>query len=403
MWSRRRFLENIPALPLIGGFVGASGSAATAAAAGGGRDYFKELGIRPFINAAGTYTAMTASLMPPEVMDAINYASRHYVMLEELGEKVGERIAKLVKAEAALVTSGAASALTLGTAGVLTGMDNQKMVDLPNLTNMKSEVIIQKSHRFGYDHAVRNCGVKLIEVETQEELERAITPQTAMMLFYNNNNPIGQIKDEAFAQLGRKHGVPTMNDAAADVPPVENLWKYTAMGFDLVAFSGGKGIRGPQSAGLLIGRKDLIAAARRNAPPNGNTVGRGMKVNKEEIVGMLAALELYVAKDHEKEGTEFEKRAETIRSSAASVSGVKAEVFVPEVANHVPHVRVTWDGGTRAAAAAVVNAMRDGEPSIAIRNEEAALVIGVWMMRNGEEKVVARRLKEALERKNTAA
>ena len=403
MWSRRRFLENISALPLIGGFVGASGSAATAAAAGGGRDYFKELGIRPFINAAGTYTAMTASLMPPEVMDAINYASRHYVMLEELGEKVGERIAKLVKAEAALVTSGAASALTLGTAGVLTGMDNQKMVDLPNLTNMKSEVIIQKSHRFGYDHAVRNCGVKLIEVETQEELERAINPQTAMMLFYNNNNPVGQIKDEAFAQLGKKHGVPTMNDAAADVPPVENLWKYTAMGFDLVAFSGGKGIRGPQSAGLLIGRKDLIAAARRNAPPNGNTVGRGMKVNKEEIVGMLAALERYVAKDHEKEGKEFEKRAETIRSSAASVSGVKAEVFVPEVANHVPHVRVTWDGGTRAAAASVVNTMRDGEPSIAIRNEEAALVIGVWMMRNGEEKVVARRLKEALERKNTAA
>ena len=203
---------------------------------------------------------MTASLMPPEVMDAINYASKHYVMLDELSEKVGERIAKLVKAEAAMVTSGAASALTLGTAGVLTGMDNQKMVDLPNLTSMKSEVIIQKSHRFGYDHAVRNCGVKLIEVETREELERAINPQTAMMLFYNNNNPIGQIQDEEFVQLGKKHGVPTLNDAAADVPPVENLWKYTEMGFDLVAFSGGKGIRGPQSAGLLLGRKDLIAA-----------------------------------------------------------------------------------------------------------------------------------------------
>jgi L-seryl-tRNA(Ser) seleniumtransferase len=404
MWSRRRFLETLSTLPLVGGVVGAAGaSVATAAAGGGSRDYFKELGIRPFINAAGTYTAMTASLMPPEVMDAINYASRHYVMLEELGEKVGERIAKLVKAEAALVTSGAASALTLGTAGVLTGMDNQKMVDLPNLASMKSEVIIQRSHRFGYDHAVRNCGVKLIEVETREELERAINPQTAMMVFYNNNNPIGQIKDEEFVQLGKKHGVPTLNDAAADVPPVENLWKYTAMGFDLVAFSGGKGIRGPQSAGLLLGRKDLIAAARRNAPPNGNTVGRGMKVNKEEMVGMLAALELYVGKDHQREGKEFEKRAETIRGSAASVPGVKAEVFVPEVANHVPHVRVTWDGGTRQAAAAAVNAMRDGEPSIAIRNEEAALVIGVWMMRNGEDKIVARRLKEVLERKNTAA
>ncbi len=406
MWSRRRFLENLSGLPLVGGFVGAAGAgaavpadAAGLAAAGNGRDYFKDLGVRPFINAAGTYTAMTASLMPPEVMDAINYASRHYVMLEELSEKVGERIAKLVKAEAAMVTSGAASALTLGTAAVLTGMDQQKMVDLPNLTGMKSEVIIQKSHRFGYDHAVRNCGVRLIEVETRDELERAVTPQTAMMLFYNNNNPVGQIKDQEFVQLAKKHGVPTLNDAAADVPPVENLWKYTAMGFDLVAFSGGKGIRGPQSAGLLLGRKDLIAAARRNAPPNGNTIGRGMKVNKEEMVGMLAAVERYVEMDHQREAREFDKRAETIRASAASVPGVKAEVFVPEVANHVPHLRVTWPGGTRASAAGVVSALRDGEPSIVIRSEEDALVIGVWMMRNGEEKVVAKRLKEALERK----
>ena len=130
---------------------------------------------------------------------------------------------------------------------------------------MKSEVIIQKSHRFGYDHAVRNCGVKMVEVETREDVERAVNDKTAMMLFYNNNNNVGQIQDEEFVQLGKKHGIPTLNDAAADVPPVENLWKYTKMGFDLVAFSGGKGIRGPQSAGLLLGRKDLIAAARLNA------------------------------------------------------------------------------------------------------------------------------------------
>ncbi len=209
---------------------------------------------------------------------------------------------------------------------------------------MKSEVIIQKSHRFGYDHAVRNCGVRLVEVETRDELERAVNPKTAMMLFYNNNNKEGRIQDEEFVQLGKKHAIPTFNDAAADVPPVENLWKYTKMGFDLVAFSGGKGIRGPQSAGLLLGSKDLIAAARLNAPPNGNTVGRGMKVNKEEIVGMLAALELYLKKDFAKERADFDKRAETIRSSAAAVAGVKAEVFVPEVANHVPHVRISWEG-----------------------------------------------------------
>jgi L-seryl-tRNA(Ser) seleniumtransferase len=399
MWSRRRFLESISALPLVGGFVGASATPASAAAAAlGGRDYLKELGVRPFINAAGTYTAMTASLMPPEVMEAINYASKHYVMLDELHDKVGERIASLVHSEAAMVTSGAASALTLGTAAVLTGADRQKMVELPDLTSMKSEVIIQKSHRFGYDHAVRNCGVKLVEVETREDLERAVNAKTAMMLFYNNNNKEGRIQDEEFAQLGKKHGIPTFNDAAADVPPVDNLWKYTKMGFDLVTFSGGKGIRGPQSAGLLLGRKDLIAAARLNAPPNGNTVGRGMKVNKEEMLGMLAALELYLEKDHAKEQRDFEKRAEEIRKGATAVPGVSAEIFVPEVANHVPHVRITWDAtavGIRAGE--VVRALRDGEPSIGARNEGPALVIGVWMMRPGEEKIVARRLRQVLE------
>jgi uncharacterized pyridoxal phosphate-dependent enzyme len=407
MWNRRRFLEAMSGLPFLGGIGSAvlGGSAAfplrvAAAAPWGAPDYFRELGVRPFINASGTYTAMTASLMPEEVMDAINYASKHYVMLEELQLKVGERIATLVHAEAALVTSGAASALTLGTAAVLTGTDQQKMVALPDLTNMKSEVIIQKSHRFGYDHAVRNCGVRMVEVETREDLERAVNPKTAMMLFYNNNNKEGRIQDEEFAQLGKKHGVPTLNDAAADVPPVENLWNYTKMGFDLVAFSGGKGIRGPQSAGLLLGRKDLIAAARLNAPPNGNTVGRGMKVNKEEIVGMLAALELYLKKDHAREQQDFERRAETIRSSAAAVAGVKAEVFTPEVANHVPHVRVTWDAGdTAPTPVAVVSAMRDGEPSIAIRSEGPALVIGVWMMRPGEDKIVAKRLRQILEKK----
>src|SRR5205807_4042525 len=174
MWSRRRFLEIASGLPLVGGFVEANAVTATAAP-GSGRDYFRELGVRPFINAAGTYTAMTASLMPPEVIEAITYASRHYVMLDELHDKVGERIAARLRCEAAMVTSGAASALTLGTAAVLTGTDRQKIVDLPNLTTMKSEVIVQKSHRFGYEHAVRNCGVRLVEVETPDDLDRAVS------------------------------------------------------------------------------------------------------------------------------------------------------------------------------------------------------------------------------------
>jgi uncharacterized pyridoxal phosphate-dependent enzyme len=401
MWSRRRFLEIVSGLPLVGGLVEANTMPAAAAAArSAGRDYFRELGVRPFINAAGTYTAMTASLMSPEVVEAINYASKQYVMLDELHDKVGERIATLLHCEAAMVTSGAASALTLGTAAAITGTDRQKILDLPNLANMKGEVIIQKSHRFGYEHAVRNCGVRLVEVETREDLERSINNQTAMMLFYNNNNAEGRIRDEEFVQLGTRHGIPTLNDAAADVPPVDNLWKYTKMGFDLVAFSGGKGLRGPQSAGLLLGRKNLIAAARLNAPPNGNTIGRGMKVNKEEMLGMLAALELYLAKNHVAEQREFEARAEVIRGGVATVPGIKAEVFVPDVANHVPHVRVSWNAAAKGITPAdAVNALRAGEPSIGTRSEGDALVIGVWMMRPGEEKIVARRLREVLEKR----
>ena len=411
MWSRRRFLEIVSGVPLLGRPAAADAPGASApeeasrsvvldGAPSAARDYFRELGVRPFINAAGTYTAMTASLMPPQVMEAMTYASRHYVMLDELHDRVGARIAELLHCEGAMVTSGAASALTLGTAACLTGTDGRKIVDLPNLAGMKSEVIIQKAHRFGYDHAVRNCGARLVEVETGDDMERAINPQTAMMIFYNNNNSEGRIRDEQFVEIGKKHGVPTLNDAAADVPPVENLWKYTKMGFDLVAFSGGKGLRGPQSAGLLLGRKDLIAAARLNAPPNGNTVGRGMKVNKEEMIGMLVALEMYLAKDHAAEQREFQARAEAIRTSAASVAGVKADIFVPEVANHVPHVRISWDAATKGLTPAdAVRKLRAGEPSIGTRTEGDAVVIGVWMMRPGEDKIVARQLRAALEKR----
>ena len=399
MFTRRSFIERLSTLPLVGGFLGGAASSASAAAAPATRDYFKELGVRPFINAAGTYTDMTASLMPPEVMAAINYASKYFVPLTELHDRVGERIATLVKAEAAMVSAGAASAMTLGTAGVLTGGDPQKIVDLPNLTGMKTEVIMQKSHRFGYDHAVRNCGVKIVEVETAAQLEAAVTPQTAMMLFYNNNNSLGQIRDEEFVRLGKKHGVVTMNDCAADVPPVENLWKFTAMGFDLVAFSGGKGIRGPQSAGLLLGRKDLIAAARANAAPNGNSIGRGMKVNKEEMVGMLAAIERFVTLDHAALDREYQRRADVILKSLARIDGVTASITVPEVANHVPHVKVVLDTAvTGITGQEISKRLREGTPSIGVRAGDE-LLIGVWMMQPGDDVVVARRLKDVLTKK----
>lgn len=402
MAKRRDLLKGLITLPLAGAMAG-NRAFADAAVAEFPRDYFKELGIRTFINASGTYTALTASLMPPEVIKAINYAALQYVRLDELQEKAGDRIAELLKCEAAMVTSGAASAITLGTAAVITGGDPKKAAMIPNdLTGMKSEVIIQKSHRVGYDHAIRSCGVKMIEVETQKELESAINEKTAMMWFYNNQNPIGKIRDVDFVAIGKKHGIPTFNDCAADVPPVENFWKYTQMGFDLVCFSGGKGIRGPQSAGLLLGKKDLIRAALRNAPPNGDTVGRGMKVNKEEILGMVIALEVFLAKDHQAEWALWENQIRMIHDAAVSVPGVKGEIHVPEIANHVPALRIKWDDKkVKAKPAEIRDALRNGHPSIETMGGQETIDITTWMMIPGEERIVAKRIKELLQ--NAAA
>jgi L-seryl-tRNA(Ser) seleniumtransferase len=365
------------------------------------RDYFKELGVRPFINAAGTYTTLTASLMLPEVVQAIEYSSKQFVRLQELHDAVGKQIASLVGCEAAMVTAGAASALTLGTAACMTGTNQQFIRALPDTTGMKTEVIIQKTHRYGYDHAVRNCGIRFVEVETREELERAANERTAMMLFFNAADPRGQVKAAEFVELGKKLRVPTFNDAAADVPPVENLSKYLKMGFDLVTFSGGKGIRGPQSAGLLLGRADLIEAARLNTSPYSDSIGRGMKVNKEELLGMMVAVETFVRKDQAAEWREFEKRVKVISDTVAPIHGIKAETYVPEIANAVPHLRVTWDEAElKLTAKEVVEALRDGDPAIEIvpgaRN--GSIGVAVWMLQPGEAQVVARRLRQVLKR-----
>ena len=400
MTKRRDLLKGLMTLPLAGAFAGHEALAASVNGVGDfERDYFKELGVRTFINAAGTYTALTASLLHPEVVKAVNYAALQYAKLEDLQDKVGERLAELLKCEAAMVTSGAASAITLGTAAVITGGDPQKAERMPtDLTGMKSEVIIQKSHRVGYDHAIRNCGVKMVEVETRKELEAAVNEKTAMMWFYNNNNPVGKIRDEEFVAIGKKHSIPTFNDCAAEVPPVENLWKWTQMGFDLVTFSGGKGLRGPQSAGLLLGKKDLIAAARKNAPPNGNTIGRGMKVSKEEILGMLVAVEVYLAKDHQKDWTMWEGQIKLINDAAASVPGVKPEIHVPEIANHVPSIRIKWDQKRiKTTPNEVRKALQAGHPSIETVGGDESVDMTTWMMIPGEERIVARRLREILQ------
>jgi L-seryl-tRNA(Ser) seleniumtransferase len=404
MPNRRSFLQTLSTLPVVGGFLASPAARAPLAAAG--RDYFRELGVRPFINAAGTYTVLTASLMQPEVVEAIEYASRRYVPLNDLHDAIARRLAERLGVEGVMITSGAAAALTLGTAACVAGKNPDWIRRLPDIaaTDMKSEVIIQRTHRYGYDHAVRNCGVRMVEVETREELESAISSRTAMMLFFNDADPRGQVKIDEFIALGRKHGIPTFNDAAADVPPTENLTKYNKMGFDLVTYSGGKGLRGPQSAGLLLGRKDLIEAARMNSSPNGDTIGRGFKVNKEEMLGMMVAVEQYLSRDAEGEWKEWERRADTIIGSATRQPAVKAEAYVPPIANHVPHVRLTWKRAELSLTAADVRKqLRDGDPSIEIvpggsqpGAADQELSIGVWQMQRGEADVVARRLREVL-------
>jgi uncharacterized pyridoxal phosphate-dependent enzyme len=392
MANRRKFLQTLSVAPAVAGMAPAAAAAVTK------RDYFKDLGVRPLINAAGTYTMFTASLMMPEVMDAINYASKQFVRIAELHDAVGKRIAELLGAEAAMVSAGAASALTLGTAGVLTGMDQKKVLQLPDITGMKSEVIVQKSHRVGYDHAIRNCGVKLIEVETREELLRAINEKTAMMFFLNWANNDGQIKDQEFAQIGIDKGIPTMTDCAADALPLENMTRFNKMGFSLVIFSGGKGIRGPQSAGVLMGKKEIIAAARLNGPPNGDTIGRGMKVNKEELLGMMVAIETFMKKDHAAEWKEWERRVSLIGDTVKSIPSVKAEQYVPPIANHVPHLRLTWDPSKiKLSYKEVAVKLREGEPSIeVVPGTKDSLEVGVWMLQPGEDKIVARRIREVL-------
>lgn len=361
------------------------------------KDYIKELGIRSFINAAGTYTAMTASLMYPEVMEAINAVSKSYIMLDEVQDKVGERIAQICKAEAATVTAGCWSAMVLGMAGVLTGTDPKKIALLPKLDGMKSEVIVQKSHNSGYVHALTNTGVRIVEVETSEELENTIGKQTAMLWFLNAHANLGKLSHQEWVAAGKKHAIPVMIDIAADVPPVENLWRFNEMGFDLVCISGGKALRGPQSAGILMGRKDLIKAARMSAPPRGGTIGRGMKVNKEEIVGMLAALEKYISIDHDKEWNSWMNQVDHISAVAKKRAGVHTEIVVPPLANHTPTLQIQWEQEQlKLKPADLQLALRNGSPSIEVLSNEKGISLTVFMLRDGEFRIVANRILEEL-------
>ncbi len=402
-WSRRQFVKGASLASTLSmaaaNLTLRDGHAGSAGTAGKGTVYSR-LGIRPLINAAGTYTMLSASLLPREVARAMEEASRAHVAIDELHAAVGKRIAELTGAEAALVTAGAANALQLATAACVAGKDQKKITRLPDTSGMKNEVILQKSHRVAYDHAIRSVGTRLVEVETREQLISAINDKTAMLFFLNYSDPRGQVKRKEFVEIGKKAGVPMLVDAAADVPPAERLSEYVRMGFDLVAFSGGKGLRGPQCSGLLLGRKELIEGAYLNGSPHADTIGRGAKVGKEEIVGLWTAVELYIKKDHKAEWTDWESRIRDIAHGVEGMRGVKTETFVPEIANESPHLRISWDEKMlRAKNDQIRRLLRDGEPRIEVRpsaGDQPVLEIAVWMLQPGEHRVVARRVREVL-------
>ena len=373
-------------------------------------DYYEKLGVTPFINAAGTYTVLSGSTMPDEVQAAIALASLQPVNILELRDAAGDYLAKRLKCEAALVTSGAAAALTLGTAACITLANKSAIISIPtDMSGLKNEVIVQKAHRYDYDHAIRNCGTRYVEVETMDEYERAFNDKTVMTLFFNAAEG-GKISREDWIRVAHKHGIPCFNDAAADVPPISNLWNYTQMGFDLVTFSGGKGLRGPQCTGLLLGRKDLIEAAKLNNSPYSNTIGRGMKVAKEEVVGLVAAVDWFLSQGDAALEAEFQKRADLIAARLKTLPTVDAKTFIPPVANHVPHLLITYDQNRiKISATDVMQKLREGRPRIELNpgtggspasaglsGGSNTVIVGVWMLQPGEDAIVAQRLYEVL-------
>jgi uncharacterized pyridoxal phosphate-dependent enzyme len=416
--GRREFFGAVRTLAATGGLAGFARSAPAAArtAAEEGEDYYEKLGVTKIINAAGTYTALTASIMPPSVQAAVARAAKNPVRLSELQKAAGEYLAKKLKCEAALVSDGASSALTLGCAAAVMVANKCGIRDIPNnVAGMKNEVIIQKEHRYGYDQGLLCCGIRFVEVQTLDDYKSAFTDKTVLAHFYNAAEQ-GQIGREDWIRVAREHSVPTFNDAAADVPPISNLWNYTQMGFDLVTFSGGKGMRGPQNAGLLLGRRNLIEAATRNNNPY-DGVARGQKVAKEQIVGMVAAVDWFLSQSDEGLETEFRKRADRIAKEVKNIPSVETEVVIPPVANHVPHLLIRYDPGrVKISGRGVLEELRKGSPAIELNPSTGStrgasagipsgpntIVVGVWMLQPGEELIVGRRLHEVLSKASQA-
>ena len=337
----------------------------------------------------------------------MNEAARQYVPIRDLTQAVGDRLARLTGNEAALVTTGAAGAIFVGTCACIAGSDPDRMKHLPFTEGMKNEVVVQNLHNTGWTRQCEAAGARMIEVEYPEQMERAVNGKTAMIYFLVADKHFGTYRDrldapggkiplEQCVAIAKKARVPLLVDAAAELPPNENLSGYTKQGADLVAFSGGKGLRGPQNAGLLVGRKDLSGCRALSEPYSG--IGRDLKIAKETMIGMLAAVERYVKLDHAAEWNSWKAQVDYVKSAMDAVPGVESGYVPKEVTNHVPRLFVKWDEKAfNFSREDCFKALQEGEPSIVALRTPLGVTVVTWMMAPGEEKMVARRLKEVLE------
>ncbi len=336
----RRGLFQGGGLAALLGAGGGAGSASAALEVGPG--LYESIGVKPVINCKGTFTIISGSLVLPEVRQAMAEASKHFVHIDELMDAVGARIAEITGAESAIVTTGCAAALAHATAGVIAGGDPEKIQRLPDLDGLPNEVIAPDYSRNVYDHAIRMVGARMVTVRGLEEMAAAIGPRTAMVMVLASPSDTGEFGLEPIAKLAHEHGVPVLVDAAAEGLTIPNI--HLQRGADLVAYSGGKALRGPQSAGLLMGRKDLVRAAWTNSAPH-HAAGRAMKVGKEDAMGMLAAVEMWVRRDHDAEWKTWMAWLEEIAQSVQRVDGVTTEVLQPAgLSNYSPRLEISWDG-----------------------------------------------------------
>ncbi|MFZ0215269.1 MAG: aminotransferase class V-fold PLP-dependent enzyme [Candidatus Dormiibacterota bacterium] len=371
---------------------------------------YERLGVRPLINARGTHTRLGGSLLPAEVLDAMREAAQAYVVLDELQDAASRLIERATGAAAGFVTGGAEAGLLLGAAAAVTQGEAARIDRLPDLRGMPSEAIMHRAHRNGYDHAVRAAGLSILEVgyghrTLPEQLEAAFGDETAIVVYVvapwvaRGALPLAET-----CEIAHRHGIPVMVDAAAMLPPAENLRRFLAEGADLVTYSGGKGLRGPQSAGILAGRADLVGWARLNSSPR-HAIGRSAKAAKEDIVGLIVALERFLALDHEAELAGWRGQADHLSAQLAGLPGVAVRCLYDGDEHPTPDVEAVFAPESGIDAHELVLELEEGDPRIFLFESDGptatpnSLLIHCSSTQPGEERVIASRLRAAIERR----